>query len=431
MGFNFNDFINNASKQVKDGFGDIKKQVNDMIDDEVSQKPPVKGNSWICKCGNRVGSKYEFCPVCGTAREEIFNQYLDNQAKHELKTAKENVANLLDEREEFRRIIGEKNKEISSLQDKISNLLYELSGEKNLNSNYKMYNDDLNNKLIEKEKNITLLKNMLSEKENELISLKNSYESSIRNMKDKIQHLTAELNRNDEKDKDMKSSTKDNQNNEKRSVNNQSAESINDKPIEEAFYYHMYIIGDPVNQHIDAIYNDERLTLRTMISDFMSGATLPIDNYQEIFNDQELQAGLKFLHSKDDSDDVKALKCFRISFERYGNPEALGLLGEMYEYQYGTDKELSDYELLKKYFIASSHLGSGRGSFRAFNIYDRHAVFEILHNNIKKAELYIELAKMFISIATKQNNYMDNLGIIELYRQTGSINSEKILRNRR
>ncbi len=193
----------------------------------------------------------------------------------------------------------------------------------------------------------------------------------------------------------------------------------------------MYIIGDPVNQHIDAIYNDERLTLRTMISDFMSGATLPIDNYQEIFNDQELQAGLKFLHSKDDSDDVKALECFRISFERYGNPEALGLLGEMYEYQYGTDKELSDYELLKKYFIASSHLGSGRGSFRAFNIYDRHAVFEILHNNIKKAELYIELAKMFISIATKQNNYMDNLGIIELYRQTGSINSEKILRNRR
>lgn len=416
MGFNFNDFINNASKQVKDGFGDIKKQVNDMIDDEVSQKPPIKGNPWICKCGNRVGSKYEFCPVCGTAREELFNQYLDTQAKHELKTAKENVANLLDEREEFRRIIGEKNKEISSLQDKISNLLYELSGEKDLNSNYKMHNDDLNNKLIEKEKNITLLKNILSEKENELISLKNNYESSIRNLKERIQHLNIELHKTKGTDGNTEESAQCTKNREE----TQSSNDSNNKPAINAFY-----------DYLGEKYVNNGQSIHEKISHFIKEATQPIDNYQKFLDDPVLQRGLALLRSKDDYDDVEALKQFKLSFEQHENPEALGLLGEMYEYQYGTDEDVSDYELLKRYFIKASHLGCGRGSFRVFDIYDRQAVSEIFHDNLENAAVYVEFAKAFIGISALQNNYVDNLGIIEMYKHTGTINSEKLLNSRR
>ncbi len=103
----------------------------------------------------------------------------------------------------------------------------------------------------------------------------------------------------------------------------------------------------------------------------------------------------------------------------------------MYEYQYGTDEDVSDYELLKRYFIKASHLGCGRGSFRVFDIYDRQAVSEIFHDNLENAAVYVEFAKAFIGISALQNNYVDNLGIIEMYKHTGTINSEKLLNSRR
>ncbi|WP_278832224.1 hypothetical protein, partial [Mitsuokella multacida] len=181
----------------------------------------------------------------------------------------------------------------------------------------------------------------------------------------------------------------------------------------------------PISMELDNMYDTEDGRGHEM-KFFEDTAIDSSKNYDAYFQDEDLKRGIDLLKSSNDDKDKEALKCFEIASQRSikpecsVNPEALARLGEMYENNRGVEEKISDEELLNCYFKASIY-GSGRSSFRIFNIYKANADDRKVKGDETAAEDYIRLAKFFIQIAAEQNNYQDESNIIESYKNTGEV----------
>lgn len=152
MGFNFDKFIDAASKQMKTGIGDIKDQVNQLLDDGTTNAP-IKGSPWVCKCGNRVEAGHEFCSMCGTSRQSMFDAYLDEQAKNELHHTQKNLIELNHEKTTMIEQIKRKDETISLLQNKIMSLSHNQEQLKEENQKYKNIEEALSGEIAKKQRN--------------------------------------------------------------------------------------------------------------------------------------------------------------------------------------------------------------------------------------------------------------------------------------
>ncbi|SDZ76952.1 dynamin family protein [Selenomonas ruminantium] len=134
--------------------------------------------------------------------------------------------------------------------------------------------------------------------------------------------------------------------------------------------------------------------------------------------DYSLQEGLKWFYSPNDSDDEKAFQCFKKAAE-YKMPEAITMLGEMYQYGYGCN--LDDLRALSLYDEASQ-LGNARGSFRAgWLTLHRHFRFDNANTPIPKEDLlrFCDKSTEYYKLALQQGGYDDQANILEEFKQNG------------
>lgn len=422
---------------MKDGFGDLKSQVNQMLDDN-EDGFPVKGKPWRCKCGNQVGAKFNYCPVCGTSREEMVTHFLDEQAKKEYKDALDNVALLEEERKKLLSTIQTKNKNIVDFQNKTTELLRKLSDaeeeskrlasdisgkEKELDAT-KRELDERKHKVIELEDELKDKVNKLDNENKKIVDLKNSLGDS----KNKILELENKLN--DINEKNNSNNIKDDSN----GINEQNKDaSQNNSIIDDIENYVSTPIEDVLYDTLKKLYPNEAISdsedkkgiNSTILDKFRLDAVNSSKDYKQYLEDDELNNGINLSKSSSESDNKKALNCFIASVKTKKNPEAIARIGEMHEYQYETIEDFSDDKLLYCY-IKAAFMGSGRGSFKAYNIYAQNIIDARCNGNKEKADEYMTLAKFFIDLAVKQDNYEDNLGVISDYKKTGKIYAEQI-----
>ena len=118
MSFAWENMFNKTSKQVKDGFHEITKQVSQMMDSDLPDFPK-NNRPWGCKCGTIVDSKYEFCPKCGTSKKELINSFLEKQSIEELEESRNRVDVLLTENRQLKQKINLLNGRCSDLENGI------------------------------------------------------------------------------------------------------------------------------------------------------------------------------------------------------------------------------------------------------------------------------------------------------------------------
>lgn len=463
MGFNFDKFIDAASKQMKTGIGDIKDQVNQLLDDGTTNAP-IKGSPWVCKCGNRVEAGHEFCSMCGTSRQSMFDAYLDEQAKNELHHTQKNLIELNHEKTTMIEQIKRKDETISLLQNKIMSLSHNQEQLKEENQKYKnieevlsgeiakkttelaalnkKYTDDLSAKsteintlrekytkeLSQKEAELVTLKEKytkkLSDKETEILNLKNKYTSEINELQKKVDNLKKNTPNESKKVEQLKNNTVISQT-KQNNHSNKKMSRLDEQGIFIELFEKFLDRAYPISMELDNMYDTEDGRGHEM-KFFEDTAIDSSKNYDAYFQDEDLKRGIDLLKSSNDDKDKEALKCFEIASQRSikpecsVNPEALARLGEMYENNRGVEEKISDEELLNCYFKASIY-GSGRSSFRIFNIYKANADDRKVKGDETAAEDYIRLAKFFIQIAAEQNNYQDESNIIESYKNTGKV----------
>lgn len=141
MNFMWEDMISKTSKQVKDGFHEITKQVNQLVDSDLPDFPK-NNRPWGCKCGTIVDSKYDFCPKCGTSRKELIKSFLEEQAIHEFEMNCENMKKISDENQRMQNENQRMQQEIKFLNGKCFDLRNNLDTTKNtLNKIKDEYND--------------------------------------------------------------------------------------------------------------------------------------------------------------------------------------------------------------------------------------------------------------------------------------------------
>lgn len=141
MGFDWKEMFNETSKQVRDGFDEIKKQVNQIVDSEFPEFPK-NNRSWACKCGEIVDSKYEFCPKCGISKKEMINSFLEKQSICELETSRK-IAKELSEKNVLMM------QKISLLSGQCSDLQNSLDITKNKLKNMQLEYNNLNDKYLQ------------------------------------------------------------------------------------------------------------------------------------------------------------------------------------------------------------------------------------------------------------------------------------------
>lgn len=127
MGFTWENMFNKTSKQVKDGFHEITKQVSQMMDSDLPDFPK-NNRPWGCKCGTIVDSKYDFCPKCGTSKKEIINSFLEKQSLEELEESRKRVEILLNENQQMKQKINSLNEKCSDLQNRMDSLKNKIKG---------------------------------------------------------------------------------------------------------------------------------------------------------------------------------------------------------------------------------------------------------------------------------------------------------------
>lgn len=128
-------------KNVKNGFNDLKNQLNQAIDSDLPDFPK-NDRPWACQCGTVVDSKYEFCPKCGTSKKDIISKYLSKQANDELDFYREKVKNEEEYIQYLKDQISKLNEEINTLNGKYGDIKNNLE-DKNIkyNSLYQKYVD--------------------------------------------------------------------------------------------------------------------------------------------------------------------------------------------------------------------------------------------------------------------------------------------------
>lgn len=125
MSFAWENMFNKTSKQVKDGFHEITKQVSQMMDSDLPDFPK-NNRPWGCKCGTIVDSKYEFCPKCGTSKKELINSFLEKQSIEELEESRNRVDVLLTENRQLKQKMNLLNGRCSDLENGIDSIKREL-----------------------------------------------------------------------------------------------------------------------------------------------------------------------------------------------------------------------------------------------------------------------------------------------------------------
>ena len=147
MSFAWEDMFNKTSKQVKDSFHEITKQVNQLIDSDLPDFPK-NNRPWGCKCGTIVDSKYDFCPKCGTSKKELINSFLEKQSIQELEDNRKNAKTLLNENQRMKQEINLLTTECSDLQSNLDitkGKLTNLQSEYNkLKSKYRQIQKEIN-----------------------------------------------------------------------------------------------------------------------------------------------------------------------------------------------------------------------------------------------------------------------------------------------
>ena len=127
MSFTWENMFNKTSKQVKDGFHEITKQVSQMMDSDLPDFPK-NNRPWGCKCGTIVDSKYDFCPKCGTSKKEIINSFLEKQSLEELEESRKRVEILLNKNQQMKQKINSLNEKCSDLQNRMDSLKNKIKG---------------------------------------------------------------------------------------------------------------------------------------------------------------------------------------------------------------------------------------------------------------------------------------------------------------
>ena len=168
MGFDWKEMFSETSKQVRDGFGEIKKQVNQIVDSDLPEFPK-NNRPWACKCGQVVDSKYEFCPKCGTSKKEIIREFLSQQANQELDTGRKQIDYLQNENQTLKRENQALEHRINTLNGQCNDLRNNLEDE---NRRYKI----LSQKYIELEDNLRDERNSFNDLSQKYHALQNEYQ---------------------------------------------------------------------------------------------------------------------------------------------------------------------------------------------------------------------------------------------------------------
>ena len=168
MGFDWKEMFSETSKQVRDGFGEIKKQVNQIVDSDLPEFPK-NNRPWACKCGQVVDSKYEFCPKCGTSKKEIIHEFLSQQANQELDTGRKQIDYLQNENQTLKRENQALEHRINTLNGQCNDLRNNLEDE---NRRYKI----LSQKYIDLEDNLRGERNSFNDLSQKYHALQNEYQ---------------------------------------------------------------------------------------------------------------------------------------------------------------------------------------------------------------------------------------------------------------
>lgn len=128
--------------------------------------------------------------------------------------------------------------------------------------------------------------------------------------------------------------------------------------------------------------------------------------------EKQLQMGFNYLNGQNGypEDNAKALECFRAAAAS-NNAMGLCMVGEMYQYGFGTKK---DYDEAFIWYKRSAEFGCGRGEFRLGWLFaNASKLHTSIESNTHRAEECYRRAW--------QHGYRDDAGILETFMQTGSL----------